>query len=219
VLEGLSGLSVVEAETATSTDGSVVTPESSWTEESSWSGSFLSLTAGQSATFDLGAAAGGARIVEPVIWQVERGTAETPRSLWRSGALPLGVLDSAVGEQGITAASGALLPQRLTVPVPSSRSQVQVRALAGTVQIDALLVRPQVATLAASGTTATGAPASAQLAQNALRVPSRAMLGAAGLAQTVRSYDASGVLVHEKSATGPVTLWLPAGGYAIAISD
>ncbi|WP_382308730.1 hypothetical protein [Herbiconiux sp. UC225_62] len=216
-LDARDGLRVVEAEAATSTTGTVVTPESTWTEESSWSGSYLALTKGQKATFTLGASgAGGAQIVEPVVWNVEDGTARTPKSLWRSGSLPLGVLSSSVGEQGITAASGALLPQRLWLPVPASRDSVEVRALAGEVDVDALLVRPVVGTLSASG----AAPgASAQLAQNNLGLPQRVTLGAASLTQTLRSYDASGALVSERTITGPSTVWLPSGGYALALAQ
>jgi hypothetical protein len=219
-LDARDGLRVVEAEDATSTTGTVVTPESTWTEESSWSGSYLALTRGQKATFALGAAENGMlRVVEPVVWQVEKGTAPTPKSLWRTGWLPLGVLSSSVGEQGITAASGALLPQRLTVPVPASRDSVEVRALAGEVDVDALLVRPAVGTLSASGSSADGSAASAQLAQNALAVPQRVTLGAASGEQTLRSYDASGALVSERSITAPTTVWLRPGGYALALAQ
>jgi hypothetical protein len=244
-VDARDGLTVVEAEDASSTTGAVVTPESTWTEESSWSGSYLALEKGQTATFEVpagGAASAGAgagadgaaaasgqgaagaghggqaaqavraaRVIEPVIWQVEKGAAEAPRSLWRSGVLPLGVLSSTVGEQGITAVPGALLPQKLTVPLPGSRSSVEVRALSGTVQIDALLVRPVVSSLAASGS------GSVQLAQNALRVPLPATIGADGVAQTLRSYDASGVLVEERAVSGPTTVWLRPGGFALAI--
>ncbi|MGD8168867.1 hypothetical protein ACEXOS_016750 [Herbiconiux sp. P16] len=218
-LDARDGLQVVEAEEATSTTGTVVTPESTWTEESSWSGSYLALTQGQKATFSLGPAASGVpRVVEPVLWNVEKGTAATPRSLWRSGWLPLGVLSSSVGEQGITAASGALLPQRLTVPLPASRDSVEVRALAGEVHVDALLVRPAVGTLSASDTSASGAGSSAQLAQNNLGVPQRVTLGAASGAQTLRSYDADGALVSERTITGPTKIWLPVGGFALALS-
>ncbi|MCS5717276.1 hypothetical protein N1027_03905 [Herbiconiux sp. CPCC 205763] len=216
-LDARDGLRVVEAEDAPSTTGTVVTPESTWTEESSWSGSYLALTQGQKATFSLGTAANGLpRVVEPVIWNVEKGTAPTPRSLWRSGWLPLGVLSSSVGEPGITAASGALLPGRLTVPLPASRDQVEVRALAGEVDVDALLVRPAVGTLSASGA---GAVSSAQLAQNALRVPQRVTLGASSLSQTLRSYDASGALVSESTIAGPTTVWLRPGGFALALAQ
>jgi hypothetical protein len=218
-LDARDGLRVVEAEDATSTTGTVVTPESTWTEESSWSGSYLALAKGQKATFSLGTAENGMpRVVEPVVWQVEKGTEATPKSLWRTGLLPLGVLSSSAGEQGITAASGALLPQRLTVPVPASRDSVGVRALAGEVDVDALLVRPAVGTLSASGSSADGSAASAQLAQNVLAVPQRVTLGASG-PQTLRSYDAGGTLVSEHTITAPTTVWLRPGGYALALAQ
>ncbi|WPO86221.1 hypothetical protein SCB71_18675 [Herbiconiux sp. KACC 21604] len=240
-LDSRHGLTVVQAEDAVTTDGTVVTPESSWTEESSWNGDYLSLTAGQTASFDLDAAAAlvsasgsgsgsasasadaargglgavvgavaGARIVEPVTWHVESGSAETPRTAWTSGRIPLGAVSSEVGEQGITPVPGALLPDRLTVPVPGGRSMVEVRALAGETQLDALLVRPAVSTLAASG-----ADASLQLAQNSLRIPVPVKLGADGAPRTAHVYDSSGELVRSVELRGLRTVVLPPAGFAI----
>ena len=151
--------------------------------------------------------------MEPVLWQVERGTAETPKSVWRSGRLPLGTLSLSVGEQGLTAASGALLPQRLPVPVVGSRTTAEVEVRAGTVQLDALLVRPAISTLEASGE----AGGSAELAQNALPLPLPVTMGAEGATQTLRSYDATGALVDERTLDGPTTVWLRPGGYALAL--
>ncbi len=215
-----NGLQVVEAESAAGS-GTVVTPDSTWTGESSWSGSFLSLERGQTATFDLGASA-VARIVEPVSWQVQAGAASgSPRSLWSSGWLPLGVLKHEVGAQGITAVPGALLPQKLPVPLPAERSTVTVRAIAGTVQLDALLVRPVIGSLVAESPGGGGggsgdvATSRVELVHNSLGVPWPASVGADGVHSILRSYDASGALVEQRALTGRTTVLLRAGGFAV----
>ncbi|GAA2224881.1 hypothetical protein N1031_05080 [Herbiconiux moechotypicola] len=241
VLDSRSGLSVVQAEDAVVTDGEVVTPESSWTEESSWNGAVLELEAGESATFGLdaaeesrsrgsgsagaghGAAAGellgavadavaGLRIVEPVTWHVESGSETTPVTRWTAGRLPLGTIESEVGAQGITPVPGALLPVRLPVPVPAGAPEVRVTATDGTAQLDALLVRPAVATFAASGE-----HAAVQLVQNGLRTPVPVRIGPADREATVHVYDSSGVLVREVQTSGPRTLVLPPSGFAVAL--
>lgn len=116
-----NGLRMVEAEAATRTTGSVVTPDSAWTGESSWSGGkYLALDVGESATLDLDEGSEPVSL-EPVAWQEEGGTG---RSRWTQDGRRLGTLHHRVGDQGITPASGALLPQRLarTVRPPTAPS-------------------------------------------------------------------------------------------------
>ena len=117
------GLRVVEAEAAT-TNGTVVTPTAAWTGESLYSGAYLELDSGETATFDLGTS-GRRHLVEPVAWLEEDGTA---RSAWRQGDRPLGILRHRVGDQGITAVPGALLPQTLDRTVRPATGAVRVRA-------------------------------------------------------------------------------------------
>ncbi|MFB2555779.1 hypothetical protein [Herbiconiux liangxiaofengii] len=214
-LDGRDGLTVVEAESAFTGEGTVVTPESSWTGESSWSGSYLSVGKGQTASLALpgGDAASADRIVEPVVWQVQKGSETTPKTQWKAGRTPLGVLKSEVGEQGITAVPGALLPQSLDRVVPAGASGVTVRGVAGETKIDALLVRPVLSTLTASGPEA----ATAQLVQNSLDCAQDATLGSAGSAQTLSVYDGGGALVGSRSIDGPTSVSVPAGGFALAL--
>ena len=201
------GLSVVEAETSTSTTGTVVTPDSAWTGESQFGGgAYLALAPGTKATFDLGASS-GARHVEPVTMQPDPGFA---RSLWQTGKMPIGVLKHAVGAQGITAIPGALLPQSLVLPVPQSGSDVSVTSMAGTVQLDALIVRPLVSRLVLGGPAA-----STELVHSTSKLPVPTTVGAAGQRAVVRSYDGSGVLVQERTIVGTTTIVLPAGGFAV----
>ena len=57
------------------------------------------------------------------------------------------------GAQGITEASGILLPQKLRRTLPASSTTVEVRALSGETKLDALLVRPVVSRLVVVGDT------------------------------------------------------------------
>jgi hypothetical protein len=138
-----NGLRVVEAEDATTT-GSVFTPVPASTAESTWSGDGLLLTTGESATFALGS---GTHEVEAVIASTERGAGTVPVSRWTGGGLSRTV-DSVVGAQGITATAGALRAQPIGTVHGGS---VTVRARAGSVRIDALLVRPEVQRVAFDG--------------------------------------------------------------------
>ncbi|MFD1715055.1 hypothetical protein ACFSBZ_11280 [Amnibacterium flavum] len=201
------GLTVVEAETAVTRGGEVITPESSWTEESSWSGAYLHLGRGDSARFELGRS-DAPRLVEPVSWQIEKGTATVPRTLWTSGRQPVGLLTHTVGEQGITAASGALLPQSLQRSVPKGSGELTVRLVTGAVDIDALLVRPAVARLSLGG------DATSDLVQNNSRGETDATVVGQGDGM-LRSYDRAGTLIEERAVSGDATARLPAGGFAI----
>ena len=204
------GLTVVEAEDASSTSGTVVKPESAWTGESQYGGgAYLRLDRGERASFNLALAAGEQRLVEPVSWLPERGRAA---SRWSQGQRDLGVLRHRVGDQGITEVAGALLPQDLRRTVRGS-APVTVRVTRGSVSVDALLVRPLVsrARLAGSGGTT-------ELVHSASTRSERTRVGSAGLRVTVRVYDARARLVSERGATGSVTVTLAAGGFAIVTS-
>ena len=143
------GLTTVEAEGASPTTGTVVTPDSAWTGESQYSGgAALTLQPGQSATIAVPAGS-GLRHVEPVLLGAE-GVVST--STWKAGRVPLGTLTTRVGAQGVTAASGALLPQTLPIPVGPGATSVTVTARGSQpVTVDALIVRPLVQRLALTG--------------------------------------------------------------------
>ncbi|KQQ21757.1 hypothetical protein ASF48_00410 [Rathayibacter sp. Leaf299] len=201
------GLEVVEAETAQG--GTVVTPESSWTGESSWSGSYLSLTNWRrSATIGIGSST-QERVIEPVIQRVEKGTAATPLSVWTTGKRPLDLLKSTVGARGITEASGALLPQKLRRTVPADATTVEVRGVTGETKLDALLVRPVVSRLVLEGD-----GGRTELVRNSTTTTRSATLEGSG---TLSVYSADGVLVSAQTAAGAVTVPVPAEGFAVLI--
>ncbi|WP_345751304.1 hypothetical protein [Microbacterium rhizophilus] len=186
-IEEQDGLRLVEAESATETDGTLSTPES-WTGESSWSGQALTLERGQHAVFDLGA---GRVRVEPVVW-TEPG--ERTTSTW--GAL--GTLRTAGPDQGISPTPGVLLPWSLRSPARGDQARVEVRH--GTLALDGLLVRPLVSRLTLTGTGGT-----TRLLHSAADTPQPIRIARGA---RVDVYDANGAPV--RSATV-----LPPGGFAI----
>ncbi|AWB88055.1 hypothetical protein C3E77_12930 [Mycetocola zhujimingii] len=201
------GATVVEAESATSTTGRVVTPESTWTGESQYSGSgYLELSRGRSATFSLGSAT-TARLITPVVFSAANGKAS---SLWRSGYVPLGLLKHGVGAQGVTAVPGALLPQSLPIAAPSRSSAVSVTAVTGPVKVDALIVRPLFSRLKFAGPSR-----STELVHSASAVTQRVSVNAGGGAGTLTSYDSRGVVVAEHSISGVAQISVKPGGFAI----
>ena len=203
------GLTTVEAEAATATTGTVVTPESAWTGESQLSGgSALTLRPGQTATITVPAGS-GLRHVEPVLLGAE-GVVST--SVWRAGKVPLGTLSTRVGAQGVTGASGALLPQTLRVPVGPGATAVTVTARGSQpVTIDALIVRPLVQRLSLTGA---GGRAT-DLVSSTSRLPLPATVGAAGTRSTVSSYDSRGRLVSEKAVSGRSVILVKGGGFVV----
>ncbi|MET0933602.1 MAG: hypothetical protein ABWX56_07810 [Mycetocola sp.] len=210
-VESRSGLTVVEAETTSTTTGSVVKPESTWTGESQYSGTgYLELTKKETATFHLPTSS-TARLIEPVVFSAENGKV---KSLWRGGVIPLGVLTHGVGDQGVTAVPGALLPQSLRTSLPASQSTVSVTALTGTVALDALIVRPVIGRLVFSGPVG-----STELAHSSSAIPQRVAMNDGGGAGTLRSYDSGGRLVASYTISGPANVTIQPGGFAIVTAN
>ena len=200
------GLRVVEAEAATETTGKVVTPESAWTGESSWSGGkYLALDEGGTATLDLGDGTAPVGLA-PVAWQEEDGTA---RTRWTQGDRRLGTLKHRVGDQGITAASGALLPQGLDKTVRPSDGPVSVVASRDAVRLDAVLVRPLLSSAVLRGTSTTA------LLQSTSKDAQRTSVAPAGDSGRLRVYDGRGRLKESKKITGPTSVKLPSHGLAV----
>lgn len=200
-----NGLTVVEAESATSTTGTVSTPADSWTGESQYSGSVLTLTRGQSAQWKL-AGPLTARIVSPVSW---RAPGQSASSLWSIGILPAGFLDHSGVEQGISPTPGALLPGTLTLPALGTTT-LKVTAASGTVVLDDLIVRPVVSRLTLGGAGST------ELVQAVGVLPQLATVGVKGKTTTVAIYDSRGALTSTRSVRNTATVLVPAGGFALA---
>ncbi|TDN87544.1 hypothetical protein [Microbacterium sp. BK668] len=199
-----AGLRVVEAEGA-QTDGTVFTPEA-WTGESLWSGSALRLTAGQRATFDIGAD-DTSRWVEPVVWSMP-GSSSTSR--WTSHHRPIGTLTESGFEQGISPVPGVLLPRQLSKWVAADRAGLDVAVTQGTLTLDALLVRPFVSRLAL-----TGDGGRTELVHSSAASPQPVVVGQSGAASVASVYDATGRLVRTAEFDGSRNVVLPVGGFAI----
>jgi hypothetical protein len=209
-VESRDGLRVLEAEAATATTGLVVKPASAWTGESQYGGgAYLNLERGQDATFALGTSS-QARLLEPVSWLAERGTA---RSSWQPSSRELGVVQHRVGAQGVTAVPGALLPSSLRRPLTQPTGLVEVKATRGTLQLDALLVRPLVSRMSLAGSGGT-----TELVHSASRRVESVAVGSIGARVQVSAYDRHGRLVSERRHVGRTVIALPPGGFALVLS-
>lgn len=206
------GLTVVEAETASPTTGTVVTPDSAWTGESQYGGgSALRLEPGQSATITVPAGS-GLRHVEPVLLAAE-GVRST--SVWKAGRVPLGTLTTQAGAQGVTAASGALLPQTLPVPIGAGVTTITVTTGRNATVVDGLIVRPLVQRLVLAGTAADGRATTTELLSSTSRLPLPASVGLRGTRSSVSSYDAQGRLVQQRDVQGRSVIVVKPGGFAV----
>jgi hypothetical protein len=195
---------MLEAESATLAGGAaVVTPPSSWTGESGWSGSYVTLPPGASVAF---AAQGEPGLVQPVAL----------RSADRSGGAtrwgPLGTLShSDAGAQGASAIPGVLEVQTLERPATGAFTAMQ--ASKGTTALDAVLYQPLLESLSLTG--AGHGQALVRSFAPDRRVATIAVPGTGRARAT--SYDATGREAAQASASGPqVSISIPSGGFAIA---
>jgi hypothetical protein len=196
------GLEMIEAESASDTDGTRSTP-ASWTGESSWSGDALTLTGGQHAVIDIGVDE-TRRWVEPVVWSGP-GTGST--STWRADRVPLGSLVESAPAQGISPADGVLWPLAVRRAAPAEDSALRVDVRTGTLQLDTVLVRPFLSRLVL-----TGPGGSTELLHSSAPTSQRVQVGADNRVALAVVYDQTGVEVRRYPLTGERTISLPAGG-------
>ncbi|WP_106816741.1 hypothetical protein [Microbacterium timonense] len=201
------GLSLVEAEDAVDTSGTVSAP-TAWTGESLWSGRALTLQPGEHAVFDLGEASAD-RAIEPVVW-AEPGWAGA--SQWHGDRRPLGSLEIQGPPQGISPVPGVLLPHALERTVRAGESRVRVDVERGPLVLDALIVRPAQSRLVLTGAGRT------ELVHSGIDRSQPVRIGAQGTPVSVRVYDDRGTLVRERTLRDGGTIVLPAGGFVIARS-
>jgi hypothetical protein len=189
----------------------VVTPDSAWTGESQWSGGkYVQMSAGGSVSWTL-PAAGQPRLIQAVLNRIPGpagvGVFTTPgRQL---GAVRYG----GGGEQGVSAAPGALLP--ITVPghLPGRATALSTITHGGPGQLDALLVTPLVSTL-----TMRGDGHGSALLNSVARTPRSATVMVPGTGVTVAtSHDRWGRPAGVASGVDSVTVRVPPGGFAIAL--
>lgn len=204
------GLSVVEAETGTITGGgSVVKPASAWTGEANLSGgAYIALKSGASLSVPL-PAADEPRNIYPI---VNQGLAPSGSTSWTTASGPLGTTrNGGAGEQGITDAPGVLFPFALKRALPAGAPAV-VGTTDGDVALDALLVQPQLSTVAVDGSGGQATlyvSAAKSTTVKPLQVP-------AGFVLEQRQYDSSGRPVPgngKSSPSGNVTV--AAGGFTL----
>lgn len=187
------GLRVLDAEAARLSAGcTVVRPESgAWTGEGNLvGGGYVRVPAGESVEFDVADAAGAWAL--PLAW---RTAAEAGKARWEVVDGPrLGrTANGGTGDRGLTEADGSLVPQLLDRPLPDGAS-VTVRGTceSGELRLDALLLRPAVAT-ARWTTTAGDAVLYAGTTARATEVP--ALAAGRGAAYTADGGEARRVRV------------------------
>lgn len=145
---GVDGLTVVEAESGIVTGGTVVTPASAWTGEANISGgAYVALQPGGALAIAL-PAADQPRNAYPIVYQA---VAQAGTTTWTAGPADVGATDNGgAGAQGITDAPGILFPFALARALPAGALTVRGRS-DGPALIDALLLQPQISTVAVDG--------------------------------------------------------------------
>jgi len=201
---------LAEAEAGALAGGaSIVTPPSSWTGESGWSGSYVSLPSG--ASVDFGPLAHSDSLVQPVAWRSERSGGGSTR--WTAGNRLLGALSHEnAGAQGDTEAPGLLEVSRLPGPL-RPRESLTATATRGTASVDAALIQPRTELLVLGR----GGAAQALLRSfdDRTRTESLALPGS-GVAR-VSSYDTTGRLESRSRQRGRrVRARVLPGGFTIA---
>ena len=200
------GVRYLQAEDAELAGGATaVVPESTWTGESSFSGTgYASLPAGSKATFDLGKHP--ASLLIPIVDLQPGSKAVTSFAAGR----PLGRVRSGdIGPQGDSPAPGALLP--VTLGSTTSRT-VHATTTGGTARLDAVMVQPLVSRLVLGGDghgTALLRSAASSTSSTTVAVPGT------GTAQ-VWSYDGTGRLLrHTTSHASDVRVRIAPGGVTL----
>lgn len=205
----VSGLRVVEAESATLSGGAtVVTPASPWTGESQWSNnSYLALTTGGTATWTF-PAFDQPQLVLPVIDVVPDRTAGS--SKWSTDSGALGSLDHGTGgPQGVSAAPGALLPRTLPAVLPAGATELTATAVGQSLRVDAVLLLPLISKLQLS---------SAILLASVDTHPRSATVAVSSSRSVVTAYDRFGVR-QSRFATTAQTFSVPVspGGFTVIL--
>lgn len=200
---------VLEAEAATLAGGAaVVTPPSSWTGESAWSGgAYVTVPPGASVAF--GAVAGEPGVVEPVALR----TAGAGGGVTRWSALG-DLSHSDAGAQGASAIPGLLEAQSLRRPLAAGAPLTATQASHSTTALDAVLFQPLLESVALAGDGHGQALVRSFAAEP--RMATIAVPGA-GPAQAT-SYDTAGRTVARASGSGTtVSIVVAPGGFAIAV--
>ncbi len=146
------GVVVAEAESGAAQGGAtVMTPESSWTGESAWSGgSYLDMPKGAGASWTVTAST-QPRLVLPVVDLV---TTDSAALEWSTADTVLGLVDTGSGgEQGVTESPGSLVPVTLDGLLPGGATELRAIATGegASATLDAVLLVPAVSRLVLTG--------------------------------------------------------------------
>lgn len=201
------GLTVIEAEDAELSGGATVdTPDPAWTGESQWSGKRVLAGDGARLSWTL-PASDQPVLVQPVVALTHGSKAVVDVAAGGSlGQARIG----AVGEPGDAASAYRLTPVALARPAPAGAERVTATVRGGEARLDALLVMPEVARYAASGTTGSVVLLTSRSAQ---RRTQRVTLGGSGRIQAV-SYDHLGVRTHS-GMSGADRVLVEPGGFTL----
>ncbi|MGV8847205.1 hypothetical protein [Tessaracoccus sp.] len=187
------GVVVAEGEKGT-VQGSamVVTPESSWTGESAWSGgAYLDMPSGSVSTWTVPAST-QPRLVLPVLDLV---TTESAVVEFSTATTTLGRVDAgAGGEQGVTESPGSLVPVTLDGLLPDGSTELQAVATGGgaSAKLDAVLLIPAVSRLVLTG----GGSQSVLLHNSTQEKRTGSIAGDGNQIFAWSSYDNTGALVE-----------------------
>ncbi|MET0864767.1 MAG: hypothetical protein ABWZ98_10570 [Nakamurella sp.] len=206
------GLELIEAETGTVRGpATVITPNPAWTGESLWSGQYVAAGAGRTVSW-LVPADDQPRLIQPV---VELTPGSPARSTFSTGRTTLGkVRFGDIGAQGNAPSPTQLVPVELNKTIGPGAVTVTVSTTGGTGNIDALLVMPEVATLAASG----GGHGVTLLTSKSGTAEHRMITVTGSGPATVTSYDRNGrQLDTSRSSSTQVLVKVAAGGFTIAV--
>ena len=154
-IDSFDGLQVLDAEAARLSPGCRVVQreEGSWTGEGNLvGGTYVEVPEGESVEFDVEVAGGG--WAHPLAWRTAEDAGD---ARWEVvGGADLGTTaNGGTGAAGLTEAAGSLVPQLLERPLPDGPLTIRCTS-AGALRLDALILRPAVATVAY---TTTGADA------------------------------------------------------------
>jgi hypothetical protein len=208
VVSRRDGQRTVEAESgALGGAASVVTPPSAWTGESQWSGgAYVNVAAGSRVSWTL-PAADQPRQVAAIVNRVPG-----PGGVSRFDGLG-DVRYGGGGAQGVSEAPGALLPIVLPRDLPAGATGLTATTTRGTGQLDALLLTPLVSTLIAGGD-----GHGLALLNSVADAPRQLTITVPGTGPTVASsYDSHGRLTGVVVGQSPITVPVPAGGFAVAL--
>lgn len=205
-IETRDGLTVIEAEEADMTGATVATPDPAWTGESLWSGKQVVARDGATLSWEL-PASDQARLVQPVL-ALRHGSGAVVG--FHAGSRSLGeVRIGAVGRPGDAASEYRLTPVALPRTAAADARRLTATLRGGTATLDALLVMPEVARYAASGTTGSVVLLTSRSERRQTR---RVSLGGGGRAQAV-SYDRNGA--RTRSATVGDAVVVEPGGFTL----